>query len=179
MSISILGIDSTVDSLTAPYDYTQQVDKTAKTTVVEQTEKTATENSDTEVKILNKYDRVEISTQAYQNYQRANESSDVLSTMAGTANQSASEDSISQIQSTLTVTETDEDSLDLTKLTEQELKALVSEGTITQAEANAELLRRAREEKAAEEASEARRSQEKETTADQAPETGNEAMITE
>lgn len=148
MSISIPGIDNTVDAQLVAYDNAQQVNSTSKTTVVEQTEKIATEASSNEVKVLNKYDRVEISAEAYQNSQNAESTESALSTLADTETQESVENTTSLIdESTLTE---DDDDIDLTTLTESELRKLVSEGTITQSEANAELLRRANEEKAEE-----------------------------
>lgn len=174
MSIIIAGLDRSVESLSAAYEYAQQVNSTAQTSVVEQTEKTSTEDSGTEVKVLNKYDRVEISSGAYQDYQSAS----ALSSISGTSEQAEAEDSVSEVKQALSTAVTDDETVDLKKLTEAEIKDLVSDGTITQAQANAELLRRAKEEQTAEAAA-TRKEQEKEAKALETDETGSDATIAE
>lgn len=138
MSISIAGIERTVDTQLTAYDCVQQVNSTAQTTSVEQTEKTSANGPGNVVKVLNKYDRVEISAAAYQY------ASNALSTFADAETQAAANDTPKLID-TSALTQVDDDNPDLTTLSESELRSLVSEGTITQAQADTELLRRANE----------------------------------
>lgn len=145
MSIVTTGSDRTTESLTTSYEHAQQVSSATQTTAVAQTENTTSEGAENEIKVLNKYDRVEISAQGYQKAQ----DSGAFSSLAGTAEQTGAEKSASAIKTALTTAETDEET-NLEQLSEAELKALVADGTITQAQANEELLRRATETSAAE-----------------------------
>lgn len=144
MSIVITGSDRTAESLTTSYEHAQQVNGTTQTAAA-QTEKTTVPDSENEVKVLNKYDRVEISAEGYQKAQDTG----AFSSLAGTAKQTDAEKAVSAIETALTASETGKET-NLEQLSEAELKALVADGTITQAQANKELLRRAREASAAE-----------------------------
>lgn len=147
MSIVITGSDRTAESLTTSYEYAQQVNGATQTTAAAQTDTSTAQGAENEVevKVLNKYDRVEISAEGYQKAQDTG----AFSSLAGTAGQTNAKKSVSEIEAALNATETDEET-NLEQLSEAELKALVADGTITQAQVNKELLRRASEASAAE-----------------------------